>query len=335
MSMLSRVAERIYWLGRYLERIENTARLVSVYGNVLLDLPRPATLQWDTLIAITGSAPAFTERYTRADERNVVRFYLADDSNPSSIVSSADSARENARTVREMIPASIWEGINDLHIYLEENVDGALARRGRDAFLSRVIEYCQTLVGCMAGSMSRDAAYHFLRAGRYLERADMTSRIVDVGTANVFPWRQGQSQVQSQGQGQAQRQGARDDGAEESPYEAILWMSVLRSLEALQMYRRLVPERVLADEVVDFLLRDENFPRAVANCLMALQSCLRHLPRNELALRTVAATIKHVQEANIAGLLAQQGMFDYIDRMQIEFNELHAAIRSTWFETAV
>ena len=119
----------------------------------------------------------------------------------------------------------------DLDEVWREAKDGALARRGRDAFLSRVIEYCQTLVGCMAGSMSRDAAYHFLRAGRYLERADMTSRIVDVGTANVFPWRQGQGQVQSQGQ--AQRQGGRDDGAEESPYEAILWMSVLRSLVTL------------------------------------------------------------------------------------------------------
>ena len=319
MSMLSRVAERIYWLGRYLERIENTARLVSVYGNVLLDLPRPATLNWDSLIAITGSAPSFAERYTRADERNVVRFYLADRANPSSLVSSAGSARENARTVREMIPSSIWEGINDLHIYLQDHVDGALARRGRDAFLSRVIEYCQYLVGCMAGGMSRDAAYHFLRAGRYLERADMTSRIVDVGTANVFPW----------------AQAGRDEDSEGSPYEAILWMSVLRSLEALQMYRRQVPERVRADEVVGFLLQNENFPRAVANCLAALQSCLRHLPRNEASLRTVSSAMKLIKDADVAALIAQQGMFDYIDRMQIAFNDLHAVIRTSWFESPV
>ena len=138
----------------------------------------------------------------------------------------------------------------------------------------------------MAGGMSRDAAYHFLRAGRYLERADMTSRIVDVGTANVFPW------------GTA----GRDESGlprESDPYESILWMDVLRSLNALQMYRRQVPERICAEEVVAFLLQDENFPRAVANCLQALQSCLRHLPHNEAAVDTATAAIGLVSQASI------------------------------------
>lgn len=319
MSMLSRVAERVYWLGRYLERIENTARLVSVYGNVLLDLPSSAKLRWESLIAITGSGEDFAARYAQADEHNVVRFYLTDRDNPASIVNSADNARENARTVREMVPSSIWEGINDLHIYLHDNVDAALTRRGRDAFLGRVIESCQYLVGCMAGSMSRDAAYHFLRAGRYLERADMTSRIVDVGTANVFPW--GTAGRDESGQ-------PRDT----DPYESILWMNVLRSLNALQMYRRLVPERICAEEVVAFLLQDENFPRAVANCLQALQSCLRHLPRNEAAVNTVTAAMERVRAADVAALLRDEGVHDFIDELQIEFNALHAVINASWFE---
>ena len=319
MSMLSRVAERVYWLGRYLERIENTARLVSVYGNVLLDLPSPAKLVWESLIAITGSGEDFAARYTQADEHNVVRFYLTDRDNPGSIVNSADDARENARTVREMVPSSIWEGINDLYIYLHDNLDTALSRRGRDAFLSRVIESCQYLVGCMAGSMSRDAAYHFLRAGRYLERADMTTRIVDVGTANVFPW------------GTA----GRDESGmprESDPYENILWMNVLRSLNALQMYRRQVPDRICAEEVVAFLLQDENFPRAVANCLQAVQSCLHHLPHNEAAVNTVTAAIGHVTQAQVVALLQDEGVHDFIDEMQIEFNALHAVINASWFE---
>lgn len=320
--MLSRVAERIYWLGRYLERIENTARLVGVYGNVLLDLPRPAKLKWDTLIAITGSGAAFAERHARADERSVVRFYLADRANPISVASSADNARENARTVREITPSSIWEGINDLHIYLQDNIDSAVARRGRDAFLRRVIESCQYLVGCMAGSMSRDAAYHFLRAGRYLERADMTSRIVDVGTANVFPW---------EASGREEGAAVRDS----DPYESMLWMSVLRSLNALQMYRRQVPERICAEQVVAFLLQDQGFPRAIANCLDALQSCLRNLPGNKAAVAMVAAAIERLAKADIATLLQQQGMFEFIDHMQIEFNEMHAVIRASWFEPQV
>ena len=110
--MLSRVAERVYWLGRYLERVESTARLVNVYGNVLLDLPRPAKLIWKSLFAITDSNALFAKRYTNADERNVVKFYLADESNPASIVSSLVNARENARTVREIVPANSFSRIH-------------------------------------------------------------------------------------------------------------------------------------------------------------------------------------------------------------------------------
>ena len=317
MNMLSRVAERVYWLGRYIERVENTARLVSVYGNVLLDLPRPARLVWESLVAITGNGAEFVERYARADERNVVKFYLADRSHSSSVMSSVVAARENARTVREIVPASMWEGINDLHIYLQDHVDSALARRGRDAFLNHVIQSCQFIVGCLAGTMSRDASYQFLRAGRYLERADMTSRIVDVGSANVFPWLT-----------RMRADGAVADG--DDPYEGILWMSVLRSLNALQMYRRLVPEHVRAERVVTFLVQDEGFPRAIAHCLQAVRSCLRQLPRNALAMQTAEEALAQVHAADVGALL-QHGLFDFIDAMQIEFNALHAAIRTTWF----
>jgi uncharacterized alpha-E superfamily protein len=317
--MLSRVAERIYWLGRYLERIENTARLVNVYGNVLLDLSRPAKLVWESLLAISGSGATFAERYSRADERNVVKFFLADRSNPASVFSSCVAARENARTVREIVPANTWEAINDLHIYLVDHVEGALVRRGRDAFLTHVIHACQFIVGGLAGTMSRDAAYQFLRAGRYLERADMTSRIIDVGSANVFPWVNWMRGDE-----------ATAAGSERSPYESILWMSVLRSLNALQMYRRLVPERVMADEVVAFLLQNDAFPRAIVHCLKSVLACLEHLPRNEQAVAAALTALGHVREADVPELL-ESGLFDFIDAMQIEFNGLHDVIRDTWF----
>ncbi len=317
--MLSRVAERVYWLGRHLERVESTARLVNVYGNVLLDLPRPAKLIWESLFAITDSNALFAERYTNADERNVVKFYLADESNPASIVSSLINARENARTVREIVPANSWEAINDLHLYLQGHVEAALARRRRDEFLTHVVNSCQFIAGSIAGTMSRDSAYQFLRAGCYLERADMTSRIIDVGVANVFPW---VSWMHS-------------DGSERevvgTPYESILWMSVLRSLSALQMYRRLVPERVRANEVVEFLLRDEAFPRAIAHCLKELQLSLEALPQNEVAVASTLAAFRHVRDVDVDAMLDKSGVFDFIDTMQIEFNELHDAIQRTWF----
>ncbi|MEX2479565.1 MAG: alpha-E domain-containing protein [Gammaproteobacteria bacterium] len=316
--MLSRVAERVYWLGRYLERIENTARLINVYGNVLLDLPRPAKLVWESLVAITGSQETFGERYSRADERNVVKFYLADRSNPTSVLNSATYARENARTVREIVPANTWEAVNDLFLYIHDNVEGALARRGRDVFLTHVINSCQFVIGSLAGTMSRDAAYQFLRAGRYLERGDMTSRIVDVGAANVFPW------VSWMHGGEV------PEGAQ-SPYESILWMSVLRSLSALQMYRRLVPVRVRADEVVTFLLQDEAFPRAIAHCLKAVQSSLDALPRDAVPVAKTLSVLRRVREANVRIVLQKDGLYDFIDQLQVEFSGLHDAIEETWF----
>lgn len=316
--MLSRVAERVYWLGRYLERVENTARLINVYGNVLLDLPRPAKLVWESLVAITGSQDSFSERYSRADERNVVKFYLADRNNSTSVLSSIGYARENARTVREIVPANTWEAVNDLYLYVHENVEGALSRRGRDAFLTHVINACHFIVGSLAGTMSRDAAYQFLRAGRYLERADMTSRIVDVGAANVFPW-------------VAWMHGGEVPEGTQSPYESLLWMSVLRSLSALQMYRRLVPERVRADEVVTFLLQDEAFPRAVAHCLKAAQASLDALPRDEVPVARILSVLRRVREAKMQAVMVDGKLFDFIDQLQVEFNALHDAIETTWF----
>lgn len=318
--MLSKVAERVYWLGRYVERVENTARLVNVYANVLLDLPRPAKLVWESLLAINGDNDIFLERYSRTEERNVIKFYLADRQNPTSIATSISAARENARTVREIVPANSWEAINDLSFYIREHVDEALTRRGRDAFLTHVVNASQFIIGGIDSTMSRDSAYHFLMLGRHLERADMTSRIVDVGMANVFPWvswMHGDAEVELV--------------AETSPYVSILWMSVLRSLSALQMYRRLVPERVRADEVVEFLLQDEAFPRSVAYCLRAVQTSLEDLPHNDLAEARALAALRHVRDIDVDAVLDKRGLFDVIDALQVEFNELHEVVRQTWF----
>lgn len=318
--MLSKVAERVYWLGRYVERVENTARLVNVYANVLLDLPRPAKLVWESLLAINGDGDTFLERYSRMEERNVVKFYLADRQNPTSILTSISAARENARTVREIVPANSWEAINDLSFYIREHVDEALTRRGRDRFLTHVVNQSQFIIGGIDSTMSRDSAYHFLMLGRHLERADMTSRIVDVGMANVFPWvswMHGDAEVELV--------------AETSPYVSILWMSVLRSLSALQMYRRLVPERVRADEVVEFLLQDEAFPRSVAYCLRAVQTSLEDLPHNDVAVARALAALRHVRDIDVDAVLDKRGLFDVIDALQVEFNELHEVVRQTWF----
>lgn len=313
--MLSRVAERIYWLGRYLERAENTARLLTVYSNLLLDLPRGARVGWHTLVEITGTQDEFDEKHKETDERSVNRFLMSDKSNYSSIISSISLARENARTTREIIPTEAWEQINNLYLFTRDSMGKATARGPRHQLLQEIIAHCQQIAGLLAGAMSHNSGYNFLRMARSLERADMTTRIVDVGSLTLVP--------SLMNQGLSLEPAAR-------PYSNMIWMSVLHSISAYQMYRQHVLDRVNGEDVVTFLLQDKQFPRAVLHCLSKLQTCLEFLPNNDATKQQVSATQKYVQEANIPQLL-ESGLLEYIDELQVEIASIHARITETWF----
>lgn len=312
--MLSRVAERVYWMSRYLERAENTARLLTVYTNLLLDLPRGTKVGWHSLVLISGAHSAFEATRRPADERSVVRFLLADP-NGLSLVNVLSMARENARTTREIIPAEAFEQINDLYHYIRDNAARGIARGPRHELLQEIIESCQQLTGLLAGTMSHNDAYSFIRIGRYLERADMTTRIVDVGSGSLLP---------------DMTRRAEGDINPAEPYENILWMSVLRSISAYQMYRQHVRDRVNAEDVVMFLMQDTQFPRAVVHCLQHVQNCIAKLPNHENAQRQVAAALRRAQDARIPTLLAD-GLFQFIDELQVEVATIHEQVAGTWF----
>ncbi len=157
--MLSRVAENLYWLGRYLERAENTARFINSTTQVLLDLPRDAAFGWDVLLKVAGLDEIFSEHYPQADEDSIVRFLVGDEKNPSSILSGIHNARENARTVREVLPMELWERINSLYLYARDNASRASEGRGpRIEVLQGVIGRRESIIGLLIGSMSQDIA---------------------------------------------------------------------------------------------------------------------------------------------------------------------------------
>ena len=319
--MLSRVAQNIYWMTRQIERAEDTARLINVNANLLLDLPRNTTFGWLPLIFIVGAEKLFFEKDLNrlADETNVVKFLISDRDHPGSIISSLAAARENLRTTRDSVPQDAWEQINGLYIYARDHVP---SRRGRYEFLRRVIRGSQQIGGLLAGAMSRTAAYDFVRLGHYLERADMTTRILDVRSANLLS-RNGQNQAQLQTQPTLER-------AEQDPFESIQWMSVLKSLSAYQMYRQQVRVRVSGPDVLKFLLQDEYFPRAVVFCLRQLEICLKKLPRNEASLATLDALRQKLNAAAVPEL-AHEGLHEFIDQVQVGFGELHEQIAAAYF----
>jgi uncharacterized alpha-E superfamily protein len=306
--MLSRSAERLYWLARYLERTENTARLISVTMNLIYDLPHGTEVGWHTLLTICNMDAAFKERYKTPSEQNVSRFLLADSKNPSSILSSLSYARENIRTSRELMPDEAWEQVNKMYLYATDNLDSLSTRRGRVVFLQEIMRGCQRFTGFIAGAMSRNDSYRFICLGRNIERADMTTRIVDFNTALL----------------------AENPNPVMREYEGILWLNVLKSLNASLMYRKQVRQRIKGKDVLDFLLKSPDFPSSVDHCLHVIGYCIEKLPNSEALANQLSLLEQRMLSTNIAEMTPSE-LHQILDNLQSEFNGLHAKISETWF----
>ncbi|GAA6186306.1 MULTISPECIES: alpha-E domain-containing protein [Alteromonadaceae] len=306
--MLSRVASNLCWMGRYLERAENTARLINVNFNLLLDLPKSIVLGWEPLVDIVSNREEFYAKYQEANERNVLNFMVGDSKNLGSIVNSLSAARENARTIREIIPREAWEQINELYLFAYANRQKAIARRSRYEYLTEIIESNQKITGILVSTMTRDEAYQFLRIGRNLERADMTTRIIDVRSASLV----------------------QDMETEQSALENLQWMSVLKSLTAYQMYRREVRLKIRRPDVLKFLMLENRFPRALIHTLNQVEYCLRELPNYEQCVEMISKVEKQLLEAN-PQLLIQDKLHEFIDEMQLGLINVYNKIDETYF----
>jgi len=310
--MLARVVENMYWLARYLERAENTARIIGVNTNLLLDLPGGIAPGWLPLVDISGNRAEYDKQHegkaTRGEERDVVTFLVADKSNPGSICSSMLYARENARTLREILPTEAWELLNEFFAECTRDVASAINKRTRFEFLKHIVITLQTLAGMLDGTMNRNDAYSFSLLGRNLERADMTSRIVDVRSAQLLP----------------------AETPELRPFESVQWMSVLKSLSGYQMYRLRMRTRVRRTDVLQFLLRDDQFPRSCQFSLMQLERSLRELPRSENVLEVLDGAARFIERAPLA-TLDQPGLHELIDKLQLHINNVHNMIAEIYF----
>jgi uncharacterized alpha-E superfamily protein len=309
--MLSRVAENLYWMARYLERAENTARLINVNSNLLLDLPKAVRPGWGPLIEITGNEALFHELYSGMDEPSVVRFLIGDGRNSGAIISSLSSARENARTVRDYMPRETWEQVNAVYLNAKSNLAAGLGRRRRFEYLREIIHGVQQITGLLSGTMTHDEGYQFLRMGRNLERADMTIRIIDVSSADLLP----------------------EVSEELAPFRNIQWMSVLKSLSGYQMYRRAMQVRVRRPDVLKFLFKERLFPRAFYHTICEVGMCLEELPRHQGPLERMAQLKETVTGAQ-PDAMTQAELHVFIDELEAELIELNAAISSAYFLAA-
>ena len=307
--LLSRVAERLYWAARYLERAENTARIVREHSNVIVDLPLTVPPAWNHLLGITGGSEGFDDRYSSDDETSIVSFLVADPANPGSVQSSIAQARENLRTCRDILPVQAWNAVNDLYLAANRGAADGVQRRYRSRFLEKVIAEHQRLLGILTTTMSRDEAYTMLRLGRHIERADMVTRVLDVRAGLLL--------------------GERPERAE--LYDDLQWSSVLRSLSALQMYNRRAAIDDGAVEVIRFILGEATFPRSVAYCLVGAQSGARELPQSESVLAACRAALAELASSDPQALLDATALHDKADRLQIAIAAISDRISGAYF----
>ena len=310
--LLSRVADSVYWMGRYIERAENVARFIDVNQNLMLDLPSGFGEQWQPIVDTTGDRAAFLESYGEATQANVVQFLAFDTSNPNSIYSCVMAARENARSVRETISSEMWEQINSLYLLIAMESRKPLAE-GLPQFCREVRMACHLFQGIQHSTMSHNEAWHFIRLGTSLERADKTTRILDVKYFILLP-------------------SVSDVG---TPYDDIQWGAVLKSVSGFEMYRkcfgRIVPERV-----VEFLLLDGEFPRAVRYCIGLADNSLHSITGTRLGAFSCATEQRlgllrsELDYAHVEAILGG-GLHEFLDALQTKINAVDECILQDFF----
>lgn len=313
--MLSRVADSIYWMSRYIERAENVARFIDVNLQLMLDLPVPENEQWEPLVAITGDEEIFRERYPEVTQESVMRFLTFDPEYPNSILSSVRAARENARSIREAITTEMWEQINRYYLLVTESASNPETLANPHRFFTQVKVGSQLFVGITDATMSHGEGWHFARMGRTLERADKTTRLLDVKYFYLLP------RVEYVG----------------TPFDNIQWAAVLKSAGALEMYRQ-VFHRISPQTVTRFLIFDGEFPRSVRACLRRSEESLHAITgaafgsfRNE-AERRLGRLRAELDFTEFREILSR-GVHEYLDDLQGKINDVGAAVFETFFST--
>ncbi|MBP0001426.1 MAG: alpha-E domain-containing protein [Cyanobacteria bacterium SID2] len=312
--MLSRVANSIYWLNRYIERAENVARFVDVNLNLMLDSPTGVSQQWRPLVITTGDLQLFEERYGEATAENVIQFLTFDLDYQNSILYCLRAARENARSIREIISSEMWEEVNTFY----HMVQGAAAHNSHHLFhdlFSHVKFASHRFAGVMDATMTHNEGWHFGQVGRLLERADKTTRILDVKYFILLP--------------SAQWVG--------TPLDRIQWIALLKSASAYEMYRK-CQHRIVPSGVAEFMILNREFPRSITFCLQEAERCLHKITGTsvgtwcngaERALGKLCSKLGYTTLEDVFDI----GLHEFLDRLQSEMNEVDTQILSTFFKT--
>ena len=312
--MLSRVADSLYWMGRYLERAENIARFLDVNWHLTLDMALMQQSHWSALVSVSGDRKLYDSLYDGDTKDNVIRFLTIDPNYPNSIWSCLNMARENARAVRDLIPLEMWELINVFFHSMDREAKNPIEVFDNPyTFCDEVKKANYALSGLAKDSMDHDEAYHFFNLGRMLERADKTSRILDVKYFVLLP------EVQDVG----------------AVVDTVQWTALLKAISGFQAYRHSVG-KITPWGVTGFILMSHSFPRSVLYSLTEAQRLLHNITGTRVgyfsndAEKLLGQLCAELSFHAIEDVM-EQGLHEFTDRLQVKMNEIDNAVFKSFF----
>lgn len=310
-QLLSRFAENLFWLARYMERAENLARILQVNETFARD--RKGSSDWAPIVELNSDEKAFYKKHEKAGAAEVLHFYILDRENPNSIIFSVHAARENARALRHLISTEMWSQLNVFHGWLLSLKKKDLALSELSHLCSEIKENCQAHTGITEGTFYRDESWCFYILGKYLERVDQTSRLLDIKYRHPG-----------------------DEGIDPTS-DASLWNTLLRSGAGYHAFRRVQPRGMKAQDVAGFFIFDQAFPRSMATCVAELEETFEQL-KTDYALKPgkqVTAVMGEIEKAlkTMKGeAYWDESLHRRMDDMQLLTGRLSDAIGQAFFD---
>lgn len=312
LSLLARYAEDIYWMARYMERADNLARLLEV--NEVFARDSRGAHNWDAFIDLNSDRKRFAEIHGEPTPAKAAYFYMLDSENPTSILFSVRAARENARTLRPLISTEMWTHLNVFYNDLLAITAGPDNLPNIARFCDRVKTACQAHTGITEGTFYRDQGWYFYQMGKHIERADQTTRLVDVKYHTLLP-------------------STEDVG---SILDISQWNAVLRSAAGYHAFRRVQPRGIEPRKVAEFLVLNSRFPRSVRYCVAEVSMLLSQLiytfqlTRGDSVARAVEVLHRRLEDSDIDAII-RFGMHEFMDTVQLDLIEIANAMGRAYF----
>ncbi|MAH74091.1 MAG: hypothetical protein CMK29_08360 [Porticoccaceae bacterium] len=305
--MLSRVAERLFWTARYLERAESLSRVIKTLSRIRMDVPKGTELPWTSLLTILGNRHEYIASGRASTETSIMKFMISETETPTSILFAVNSARENARTTRGVLPTEVWECLNELYLFSKDNADKSVARKNRFKFLNELERRCQLLNGLMMLIQRRDHGYRFLTLGHLLERIDFSLRVINTLSRAIT------------------------ERIESNPaFDSLIWAGVLESLAARGSYRRSYGPLVEPDSAINFLVLEPELPRSIAFCVKNIKKAFRPMKKKSVVMPSINLLEQLLLKFN-AFDMSEPSVRGELERVRLTASSISDISTKTWF----